>query len=87
MRKIMIANNQKLTADLKAQDPNGKFSKNLVKQKEDENNKLKIDQLESEKKELVATMIANPSPIFKAAAIVKIKEKQQEIDKLKKQGQ
>jgi hypothetical protein len=87
MRKVMIANNQKLTADLKAQDPGGKFSKNLVKQKEDENNKLRIDQLESEKKELIATMIANPSPVFKAAAIVKIKEKQQEIDKLKKQGQ
>jgi hypothetical protein len=87
MRKIMIQNNLKLTADLKAQDPDGKFSKNLVKQKEDETNKLKIEQLESEKKELVAAMIANPSPVFKAATIIKIKEKQQEIDKLKKQGQ
>jgi len=87
MRKVMIANNQKLTADLKAQDPDGKFSKNLVKQKEDESNKLRIDQLESEKKELVAALVLNPSPVFKAATIVKIKEKQQEIDKLKKQGQ
>lgn len=87
MRKTMIANNQKLTADLKAQDPNGKFTDKLVKQKENENNKIKIDQLESEKKELVASMIANPSPAFKAATIIKIKEKQQEIDKLKKQGQ
>jgi hypothetical protein len=87
MRKIMIKNNLKLTADLKAQDPEGKFSKNLVKQKENETNKLKIDQLESEKSKLVAAMIASPSPIFKATMIIKIKEKQQEIDKLKKQGQ
>jgi hypothetical protein len=87
MRKAMIINNQKLTADLKAQDPNGKFTDKIVKQKEDETNKLKIDQLESDKSKLVAAMIANPSPVFKAATIIKIKEKQQEIDKLKKQGQ
>jgi hypothetical protein len=59
----------------------------MEEKKENENNKLKIDQLESEKKDLVTAMIANPSPIFKATTIIKIKEKQQEIDKLKKQGQ
>jgi len=87
MRKVMIANNQKLATDLKAQDSNGRFTDKIIKQKENENNKLKIDQLESEKKDLVTAMIANPSPIFKATTIIKIKEKQQEIDKLKKQGQ
>ena len=87
MRKTMIKNNQQLTADLKAQDPEGKFTKNIVKQKENETNKLKIEQLELEKKELIAAMIVIVNPISKATLIIKIKEKQQEIDKLKKQGQ
>lgn len=87
MRKMMIANNKELIKDLKAQDPEGKFSKNLVKQKENETNKLKIEKLESEKKQYITAMIANPNPIFKAATIVKIKKIQDEIDSLKKQAQ
>jgi hypothetical protein len=73
--------------DLKAQDPTGRTTGNIVKQKEAENIKLNIQQLESDRDKLKAAIVLNPSPIFKAATLIKVKDIQKQIDKLKKQTQ
>jgi hypothetical protein len=87
MRKMMIKNNIELSKDLKAQDPTGKYTKNIISEKEKETTKLKIQELESEKNKLILAAALNPNPVFKAATTVKIKQIQDQINNLKKQAQ
>lgn len=83
MREMMIKNNQALVKDLKNTDPNGKFSKATIERAEKENAKFKIEELESQKKEYIATMVVTPSVVQKAVLLKKIKEIEAEISKLK----
>lgn len=83
MREMMAKNNKALIADLKNTDPNGKFTKSVIEKTEKENNKLKIEELESKKKEYIATMVVTPSVVQKAVILKKIKEIEAEISKLK----
>jgi hypothetical protein len=79
----MLKNNTMLAQDLKNTDPNGKFTKATLQRAENENNKLKIEELESQKKEYVTAMIATPNPAQKAVFIKKIKDLDDQIAKLK----
>ena len=83
IRKQMISQNQQLVTDLKSSDPNGKYTSNLIKEKQNETNKLKIEELEAEKKKLAATLAVSVNPVITAATLKKIKEIQDQINKLK----
>ena len=83
IRKMMIEQNQQLTTDLKKADPNGKYTTNIIKEKENETNKLKIEELQAEKKKLAATLAVNINPVITAITIKKIKEIDDQINKLK----
>ena len=83
MREMMLKNNVALAKDLKNTDPNGKFANATIQRAESENNKLKIEELESQKKEYITAMIATPDPGRKAMFIKKIKDLDSEIAKLK----
>ena len=85
MRKMMIQNSQQLQKDLKSQDPAGKYTSNVVKQSQDQEKKLKLEQLNEDRKKLVAAAALTPNPIGKAILLTKIKDIDQEIAKLKKQ--
>ena len=87
MRKVMIKNNQKLSADLKAQDPEGKFTANLSNQARKDEIKYKIEDLQAEKNRLIATIAINPNPILKAITLKKINDIDKQIADLKKQSQ
>lgn len=83
IRKMMIKNNEQLTSELKATDPNGTYSKNIVKEKQNETNKLKVEELEVEKNKLIATLAVNINPVITAITMQKIKDINAEIKKLK----
>jgi len=83
MREMMLKNNVALAKDLKNTDPNGKFANATIQRAESENNKLKIEELEFQKKEYITAMIATPDPGRKAMFIKKIKDLDSEIAKLK----
>lgn len=82
VRKRLIKSNQDLVADLKSSDPEGKYSKSIISQKEKENKKLKIEELTEERKKLVASTLTG-SPLIIAAALKRISEIDKEIKKLK----
>lgn len=79
-RKKLIKQNQKITADLKKADPNGKFNKDLIQQKDAENVKLQIDNLEDEKKGLKIKLIAAAAIPGAQLALVPIIKRIKEID-------
>lgn len=83
VRKQMIKQNQELVKELKQTDPNSKFSQDIIKQKEKETNKLKIEELEAQKKKLLLVLATNPLPVVSIATLAKIKSIDQEIKKLK----
>ena len=83
IRKQMIKQNQQLVTDLKASDPNGKYTSGIIKEKQNETNKLKIQELEAEKKKLALTLAVNINPVITAVTIKKIKEIDDQINKLK----
>lgn len=87
MRKVMSSNIQQFQKDLKAQDPQGRFTQNIVSQAQKQENKLKIEQLQEDKKKLIASLALNPSPFAKAITLNKIKDIDKDIDNLKKQSQ
>ena len=82
MRDQMIKSNQDLVKDLKSGDPNSKYSQSIIKQKESETTKLKIQNLEEEKKKLKAIILV-PSPLGYSALILRIAEIDKEINRLK----
>lgn len=84
MRKQLIKNNQDLIKDLKKSDPNSKYSENIIKQKEEENAKLKIENLLEEKKKLKALLLI-PNPYGYALIISRISDIDKEINSLRKQ--
>lgn len=86
MRKSMIKNAQSLQKDLKAQDPEGKYTGNLVAQARQQESKYKIEELQSERNKLIAAAAITPNPISKALLLKKAKEIEDEITKLKKES-
>lgn len=87
MRKVMTSNIRQFQNDLKAQDPQGRFSQNIVSQAQKQENKLKIEQLQEDRKKLLASLTLNPSPFSKAIILKKINDIDKDIDNLKKQSQ
>jgi len=83
IRKMMIIQNKQFSTDLKKADPNGKYTSNIIKEKQSETNKLKIEELEAEKKKLALTLAVNINPVITAVTIKKIKEIDDQINKLK----
>ena len=82
MRKQMIKSNQDLIKDIKSGDPNSKYSQSIIKQKESETTKLKIQDLEEEKKKLKAVLLV-PSPLGYAVILSRIADIDKEINRLK----
>lgn len=82
MRQQMIKSNQQLIKDLKSGDPNSKYSQRIIKEKEAETTRLKIQDLEAEKKNLKALLLI-PSPIGYAVILNKIADIDKEINRLK----
>lgn len=84
IRKKLIVNNEKLISNLKNSDPNSTYSKNIVKEKETENTKLKIQKLEDERSSLQKSLLLSAAnPLGAAAIIAKIKNIDNEIKALK----
>lgn len=82
MRQQMIKSNQQLIKDLKSGDPNSKYSQRIIKEKEAETTRLKIQDLEAEKKNLKALLLI-PNPIGYAVIFNKIADIDKEINRLK----
>jgi len=84
VRDSLINQNAKLVNDLKTQDPNSEYSQSIIKQKESETNRLKIEKLEDQKKDLQrALLLAAANPIGASAIIAKIKAIDNELKALK----
>jgi hypothetical protein len=81
-RKLLIKNNEKLIKDLKNTDPNSTYSQNIIKQKESETTKLKIQDLEAEKNKLKAVLLI-PNPLGYAVVLSRIAAIDKEINRLK----
>lgn len=82
-RKMMIKNNEKLVNELKKTDPNSTYSQNIIKQKEEESAKLKIENLLEEKKKLKALLLI-PNPYGYALIISRIADIDKEVNSLRK---
>jgi hypothetical protein len=82
MRKILIKQNQSLTSNLKSTDPSSKYTNNIVKQKEKETTKLKIEELEDEKRKLKLLLLTG-GPAIQIITLNKISQIDKEINKLK----
>jgi hypothetical protein len=84
VRKKMIKQNEVLVSELKESDPNGTYTSSVIKEKQNETNKLKIEDLEDQKKKLLATLaISVGNPVITAITIKKIKDIDIQINKLK----
>ena len=83
VRKARIKNNNELVESIKKDDPEGKYSKDIVRKTQQDTNKLKIEELKAEKNKWKAVLVASPSVAGKLLAVKKIKEIDQEIYKLK----
>lgn len=83
VRKARIKNNESLVTSMKKDDPEGKYTKDIVKKTQGETNKLKIEELNVEKNKWKAVLVASPTVAGKILAVKKIKEIDQEIYKLK----
>lgn len=82
MRKQMIKGNQDLIKDLKSSDPNSTYSQKIIKEKESETTKLKIQDLEAEKNKLKAVLLI-PNPLGYAVVLSRIANIDKEINRLK----
>jgi hypothetical protein len=84
MRKQMIKSNEQLVKDLKSGDPNSKYSEKIIKEKEIETAKLKIENLLEERKKLIALLLV-PSPTGYAIIVSRISDIDKEVNSLRKQ--
>jgi hypothetical protein len=82
VRKILIKQNQSLTSNLKSTDPNSTYSQNIIKQKEKETAKLKIEELEDEKRKLKLLLVTG-GPAIQIVTLNRIVQIDKEINKLK----
>ena len=82
VRKLLIKQNQSLTSNLKSTDPNSTYSQNIIKQKEKETTKLKIEELEDEKRKLKLLLVTG-GPAIQVVTLNKIIQIDKEINKLK----
>lgn len=84
VREKLIAQNEKLVRDLRGTDPNSEYSTSIIKEKQLETNKLKIENLEEEKDKLQkALLLSAANPLGAAAIIAKIKSIDEQIKALK----
>ena len=83
VRAATIKNNQQLTTELKKSDPDQKYSGNIIKQTENSTTKLKIEELEEEKKKIVASLVIDRNPITVAASVKRLKLIESELKILK----
>lgn len=84
VRKKMIANNQKLSEQLKNSDPNSTYTSNITQQTQDQTKKLKIEELTEEREKLSKALIAAATnPIAAAVIIKKIKDIDEQLKQLK----
>lgn len=80
VRNKLIKNNEKLVQELRASGPSDSTTERLIQQKESETNKLKIQKLEDQKKDLQKLLlIPGASPLV----LAKIKDIDNQINKLK----
>jgi len=82
VRNRLIKGNEKLIKDLRRADPSSTGSEKLIKQKEDETNKLKIEKLEDQKSSLQKLLLLS-GPVAGVPIIAKIKAIDNEIKDLK----
>lgn len=85
IRKMMIKQNEQFTKDLKAADPNSKYTSAIIKEKEHETNQIKIDELQAEKKKLKETLATTTNKADTQSILKKILELDFQINKLKNQ--
>lgn len=84
VRNKLIKNNESLIRNLRTADPSNSGTQRIIKQKEAEVNKLKIEKLEDEKKDLQkALLLAAINPPLAAGIIAKIKAIDNELRTLK----
>lgn len=84
VRNKMIASNKAYIDEVKKTDSNSPSTQKLIAQKESETNKLEIQKLEDEKKDLQKQLLATiPSGAGSAAIIKKINDIDQKIKELK----
>jgi hypothetical protein len=84
VRKINIENNQKLVSDLKNIDSKGKYTSNIIKNTESDTNKIKLQELEEEKRKLKIALAISKNPITISEILKKIKAIDNQIEILKK---
>lgn len=84
MRKILIKQNKDLTGNLKSTDPNSKYTQNIINKKEQENAKLKIEDLLQERDRLKALLLI-PNPVGYAVTLSRISDIDKQIASIKKQ--
>lgn len=82
VRNRLIKSNEKLIKDLRRADPSSTGTENLIKQKEQETNKLKIEKLEDQKSSLQKLLLLS-GPVGAVPIIAKIKAIDNEIKALK----
>jgi len=84
VRDRLIKSNEALVKNLKSTDPNSTYSQSIIKEKESETNKLKIQKLEDQKKDLQKSLLLTvANPIAAAAIAAKIKDVDNQIKALK----
>jgi hypothetical protein len=84
VRKKLISNNEKLSANLKSSDPNSSYTQNITKQTEDQTKKLKIQDLTEEREKLQKALIgAAINPAASVVIIKKIKDIDEQLKQLK----
>ena len=87
VRAARIKNNEALVKSLKTDDPEGKYSSERINKIQAETKGLekeqKLESLNSERKKYVAISIASPSVASKILALKKIKEIDEEINRVK----
>lgn len=83
-RKMLIKNNLQLIKNLRQSDPNSTYSQNLIKQKEEENAKLKIQGL-LEEREKLRKLLLIPNPVGYAVIFARIAAIDKEVNSLRKQ--
>lgn len=83
VRKAQIKNNQQLSDELKQSDPQQKYTGNIIKQTQSDSAKLKIEELEEEKKKIVASLVIDRNPITVAASVKRLKLIETELKILK----
>lgn len=87
VREKMLKSSTKLTSDLKATDPQGKYTSNIIKQQQSDANKLEIqdlnDKIDQWKKEVAVSATQGPiGLVIVRDRIQKIKEAEKRIKQL-----